>query len=183
MLTYFLTYANSIHKNALLSDDLASDVKRLSVSYDKQNAAWTKYKDYSGFYSKEKSFVNGKPSYISEEGPYAIWYDEENKWCVGHDTDLYLSYIFPGRMVSAPRLCVIFAFGRVRSGGNDVDPTDSGYVWGFNSSIATGRWEPANGDFKIIPADGNSILYFYGPKKYLTKKTLKCTSLIFNYNI
>ena len=69
MLTYFLntlTYANSIHKNALLSDDLASDVKRLSISYDKQNAAWTKYSDMFGFYIKEKSFDNGKPSYISE---------------------------------------------------------------------------------------------------------------------
>lgn len=157
MLTYF----------ALLSDDLASDVQRLSVSYDKQNAAWIEYKDIFGFYSKEKSFVNGKPSYISEEGPYAIWYDEENKWCVGPQLD-YISDIFPGHMVNLPRRCFIFAFGRVRSGGNDVDPTDSGYVWGFNSS-STGRWEPANGGFKIISADGNSI-HFYGPKKYLTKK-------------
>ena len=108
---------------------------------------------------------------------YAIWYDEEKKWCVGLHIELYLSYVFPGfnnSMIGptvprqSVRQCIIFAFGRVRFGGNDVDPTDSGYVWGIFTSIANGRWEPANGGFKIISADGNSI-YFYGPKKYLTK--------------
>ena len=138
-----------IHSNALISDELACPVKRLHVWYVEKNDAWTLHNKMFGFYRVEKSLVKGKPSYTSEheEGAYAVWYDENRKWCLG-----------PSSMRGKKEWhCSFYAGGKVHSGDDDFCPTDTDYVWQY--SDRNGDWKPTNHGFKIISAQG--IFFFY----------------------
>ena len=127
----------------------AIDVKRLSVWYEEKNDVWKRYKKFFGFYSIEKSLVNGKPSYISEKpkGAYAVWFTGDH-WCLGPSSNREKDNL----------QCAIFAEGKVHSGFNDDDPTDSYYTWEYYGS--NGASILANLGFKINSADGNSTIMF-----------------------
>ena len=90
--------------------------KRLSVWYEEKNDAWTRWSKRFGFYRVENSLVNGKPSYTSEhqEGAYAIWYGENRNWCLGRSSSR-----------GKKEFC-FYARGKVKSGGDDICPTDTG---------------------------------------------------------
>ena len=130
--------------SGIISDETALPdiaVQRLSLWYDEKNDAWTKWSKLFGFYRVEKFLVKDKPTYTSEHegGAYAVWYDENRNWAVGP------SYL-RGKKVWH---CHFYAGGKVHSGGNDVCPTDTDYIWKYS---ANGKWTPAKRGFKIIKA-------------------------------
>ena len=136
-----------IHMNVIISDDLASPIKRLHISYVEKNDAWTQGKKMMGFYRVEKFLVNGKPSYTSEhkEGLYAVWYDENKNWCVGLSS-------MRGTKEWQPSF---FAYGKVHSGGDDFCPTDTDYFWNYMDR--NGVWKPTNQGFKIVSAQNETL--------------------------
>ena len=137
-------YNDLAPKNILISDELTSPIKRLHVWYVEKNDAWTQYSKMFGFYRFEK-FLKGKPSYTSEheEGAYAVWYDENRNWCLGPSS-------MRGKKEWQLGQPSFFAYGKVHSGGDDVCPTDTDYVWQY--SDINGDWKPTNHGFKIISA-------------------------------